>query len=65
MKSYSQMINIFTKKFANVFCKDNGDINWDKLVRFNKVGGMSGLDNFVGNKIGHAVIFPLYSIQSE
>jgi hypothetical protein len=35
MKSYSQMINKFTKEFANEFCKDNGDIDWNKLVRFN------------------------------
>jgi hypothetical protein len=35
MKSYSQMINKFTKEFANEFCKGNGDIDWDKLVRFN------------------------------
>ncbi len=35
MKSYSQMINKFTKEFADTFCKDNGEINWDKLVRFN------------------------------
>lgn len=30
VKSYSQMINKFTKEFANIFCKDNGEINWDK-----------------------------------
>ncbi len=35
LKSYSQMINKFTKEFANEFCKNNGDIDWDKLVRFN------------------------------
>lgn len=35
IKSYSQMINKFTKEFANEFCKDSGDIDWDKLVRFN------------------------------
>jgi hypothetical protein len=35
MKSYAQMINMFTKEFADTFCKDNGEINWDKLVRFN------------------------------
>lgn len=35
VKSYSQMINKFTKEFANIFCKDNGEIDWDKLVRFN------------------------------
>jgi len=35
VKSYSQMINKFTKEFANIFCNDMGEINWDKLVRFN------------------------------
>ncbi|NOY96326.1 MAG: cytosolic protein [Chlorobi bacterium] len=35
VKSYSQMINIFTKEFANEFCEDNGEIDWPKLVRFN------------------------------
>ncbi|MBI4726882.1 cytosolic protein [candidate division TA06 bacterium] len=35
MKFYSQMINKFTKEFANEFCDDNGDIQWEKLIRFN------------------------------
>lgn len=35
IESYSQMINKFTKEFANVFCRDNGEIDWDKIVRFN------------------------------
>ena len=35
IQSYSQMINKFTKEFADTFCMDNGSINWDKLVRFN------------------------------
>jgi hypothetical protein len=35
MKSYARMINKFTKEFADTFCKTNGDIDWDKLVRFN------------------------------
>ena len=35
VKLYSQMINKFTKEFSNIFCKDNGEIDWDKLVRFN------------------------------
>lgn len=35
LKSYSQMINKFTKEFANEFCNDNGEIEWEKLVRFN------------------------------
>jgi len=35
IQSYSQMINKFTKEFADIFCMDNGSIDWDKLVRFN------------------------------
>ena len=35
INSYSQMINKFIKEFANVFCKDNGEIEWEKLVQFN------------------------------
>ncbi|WP_206106671.1 PmeII family type II restriction endonuclease [Ilyomonas limi] len=35
MQSYAQMINKFTKEFADTFCKDDGSIDWDKLVRFN------------------------------
>lgn len=35
LSSYSQMINKFTKEFMNDFCKDNGEIDWDKIVRFN------------------------------
>lgn len=33
--SYSKMINLFTKEFADTFCKKDGSIDWDKLVRFN------------------------------
>ena len=35
IKSYTQMINLFTKEFSNDFCKDNGDIDWERLVKFN------------------------------
>jgi len=35
MQSYAQMINKFTKEFADAFCEDAESINWDKLVRFN------------------------------
>jgi hypothetical protein len=35
IKLYSQMINKFTKEFANDFCEDNGEIAWDRLVQFN------------------------------
>jgi hypothetical protein len=36
-QSYSQMINKFTRDFSNQFCKDNGEIDWEKLVHFNSV----------------------------
>lgn len=35
MKSYSQMINKFTREFATDFCDDDGSINWTRLVKFN------------------------------
>lgn len=35
IKSYSKMINKFTREFSNTFCKDNGEIDWEKLVQFN------------------------------
>jgi hypothetical protein len=35
MKSYSQMINKFTKEFTNNFCLESGEIDWDKLVIIN------------------------------
>ncbi len=35
MKSYSKMINKFTRDFSNSFCKDDGEIDWNKLVQFN------------------------------
>ncbi|GHT35037.1 hypothetical protein FACS189414_3410 [Bacteroidia bacterium] len=34
-KSYTQMINKFTKQFSIDYCNDNGEIDWEKLVRFN------------------------------
>jgi hypothetical protein len=34
-KSYSKMINKFTKEFSNEFCMDSGEIDWEKIVRFN------------------------------
>ncbi len=35
MISYSQMINKFTKEFTTDFCKESGEIDWQKLVTFN------------------------------
>lgn len=35
IQSYAQMINKFTKQFADTFCKNDGSIDWEKLVRFN------------------------------
>jgi hypothetical protein len=35
LKSYAQMINKFTREFTNDFCKENGEIDWERLVKFN------------------------------
>lgn len=33
--SYSKMINVFTKEFADNFCMADGAIDWERLVKFN------------------------------
>lgn len=35
LKSYSQMINKFTREFGKNFCDSEGAIEWEKIVRFN------------------------------
>ena len=35
MESYSMMLNRFIRDFSTEFCKENGAIDWDKLVEFN------------------------------
>ncbi|WP_218017753.1 PmeII family type II restriction endonuclease [Formosa haliotis] len=40
IKSYTQKINLFTKELANDFFKDNGEIDWDKLLEFNSKGNI-------------------------
>jgi len=35
LKSYSHMINKFTREFTNDFCDSDGAIDWEKLVKFN------------------------------
>lgn len=35
LKTYAQKLNLFTKDFTEDFCSSTGDIDWDKLVRFN------------------------------
>jgi hypothetical protein len=35
ISSYSNIINKFTKEFANSFCKESGEIDWEKIVKFN------------------------------
>lgn len=34
-KEYSRMINKFTQEFIQDYCNDNGDIEWEKIVRLN------------------------------
>lgn len=40
IKAYSKMLNQFTRDFIKDFCKPNGDIDWEKLVKLN-----SGMKN--------------------
>ncbi len=40
IKSYSKMLNQFTRDFIKDFCKSNGEIDWEKLVKLN-----SGMKN--------------------
>ena len=35
MNEYSMLINRFSKQFMDNFCKENGQIDWEKLVEFN------------------------------
>ena len=30
---YSNKINLFTQEFSNIFCRDNGEIDWVKVVQ--------------------------------
>lgn len=35
LESYSKMINKFTLEFSNKFCKSDGSIDWEKIVKLN------------------------------
>jgi hypothetical protein len=35
LKVYNQMLNKFTLEFTALFCKSDGAINWEELVKFN------------------------------
>lgn len=35
LELYSQLINRFTREFANTFCNNQGEIDWGKLVKLN------------------------------
>jgi hypothetical protein len=35
MEKYAQMVNRFTKEFIDLFCDNNGKINWKGLVEYN------------------------------
>ena len=39
MKSSSQIINKFTKEFANEYCDNHGSIDWKRLVELNSSDG--------------------------
>ena len=35
LKSYSKMLNKFTLEFGKIFCKADGVIDWEALVKYN------------------------------
>lgn len=35
LDAYSRNLNLFTKEFINGYCKADGSIDWEKLVKFN------------------------------
>ena len=35
LQSYAKVVNKFTKEFSNEFCRDDGSIDWGKIVEFN------------------------------
>ena len=35
LQSYAKVINKFTKEFSNEFCRDDGSIDWGKIIEFN------------------------------
>jgi len=35
MNEYSMLLNRFSKQFMDNFCRENGQIDWEKLVEFN------------------------------
>jgi hypothetical protein len=37
-ESYGKLMNRLSKEFLIDFCKDNGEIDWEKLVKFNSEG---------------------------
>jgi hypothetical protein len=34
-KTYNKLLNRFVKEFSNKYCKSSGEIDWDKIVKFN------------------------------
>ncbi|MDR2577335.1 MAG: hypothetical protein LBC70_00795 [Chitinispirillales bacterium] len=34
-KAYNKLLNRFIKEFSNEYCKDSGEIDWDKIVTLN------------------------------
>lgn len=34
-RSYSKLLNKFTKDFSNEYCKEDGEIDWEKIVELN------------------------------
>lgn len=51
LKAYAQKINKFTQELADDFFKDNGEIDWDKLLEYNSKGCLSRATITTGKKM--------------
>jgi hypothetical protein len=34
-EEYLKIINVFTREFSNTYCKVDGSIDWDAILKFN------------------------------
>lgn len=47
LKSYARIINKFTMEFSAQFCTQEGDIDWEKLVKYNSGGKIQKISKLI------------------
>lgn len=51
LQSYSKIINRFTKEFSTMFCRNDGTIEWDKIVKLNSATVRPRISSFYKNTL--------------